>query len=185
MDKQEIIKMLGDIQNTIGEITDKIAKTLSENDLPKSEYINELYDFDEISVFAENGEIQEHFSVGDKIRVERDEKYIVFDIVKTSPHGMCLMTHDLVAQMSFDAPEPKNPDSGIANYGSNDYLNSSIRQWINFSDKYGEWWSPQTEYDVPVASVDYLDGFLCDMDIKFINILYRICIAINRFPKFF
>lgn len=173
MDKQEIIKMLGDIQNTIGEITDKVASALAaiSDIVPKAEYINDICSYSDISAFARDGKIEEHFSVGDKIRVERDEKYIVFDIVKTTPHGMCLMTHNLIAQMPFDAPEPKNPDNNIANYGSNDYLNSSVRQWIDSADYSGDWWEPKTEYDTPIGSKDFLDGFVYEMDTDFLDIL--------------
>jgi len=174
MDKQEIIKMLGDIQNTIGEITDKVASALAaiSDIVPKTEYINDMYSYDEIADFAKNGKTEEHFSVGDKIKVGRGEgKSIIFDVVKTSSHGMCLMTHDLIAQMPFDAPEPKSPDSSIANYGWNDYLNSSIRQWINSADYSGDWWEPKTEYDTPIGSKDFLDGFVYRMGTGFLDIL--------------
>lgn len=172
MNKQEIIRIFADLRKSFDEATDRVADALTATDiLPKAEYINDMYGYDEIADFAKNGKIEEHFSVGDKIRVERDEKYIVFDIVKTSPHGMCLMTHDLVAQMPFDAPEPKNPDNNIAKYGSNDYLNSSARQWINSADYSGDWWEPKTEYDAPIGSKDFLDGFVYGMDTGFLDIL--------------
>lgn len=176
MERQEVIKIFDELKKSIDEVAEKVVNAIAavSDTMPKIEYINDMYSYSDIAAFARDGKIEEHFSIGDKIKVGRGEdKSIIFDVVKTSSHGMCLMTHNLIAQMPFDAPEPKNPDSNIANYGSNDYLNSSIRQWINFNDRHGEWWSPQTEYDVPIASVDYLDGFLCDMDIKFINSLYR------------
>lgn len=173
MEKQEVIKIFDELKKTIDEVAEKVVNALAavSDTMPKTEYINDMCSYDEIADFAKNGKIEEHFSVGDKIRVERDEKYIVFDIVKTSPHGMCLMTHNLVAQMPFDAPEPKNPDSNIANYSSNDYLNSSVRQWIDSADCSGNWWEPKTEYDTPIGSKDFLDGFLYEMDADFLDIL--------------
>ena len=177
MNKQEIIRIFADLRKSFDEAADRVADALTavSNTLPKAEYINDMCTFSEISIFAREGKIQEHFCVGDKIRVEKyNDKNMIFDVVKISPHGMCLMTHDLVAQMPFDAPEPKNPDSDIANYGSNDYLNSFVRQWLNSNDCSDEnWWEPSTEYDVPIPNVGYLDGFMCYMDSDFIGILSR------------
>ena len=163
MDKQEILRKLDEIK--------AMLKEEQKQEETKPEFINNICSYSDIAAFARNGEIEEHFSVGDKIKVDRGEKSIIFDVVKTSSHGMCLMTHDLIAQMPFDAPEPKNPDSGVANYGSNNYLNSSVRQWLNYNDRSGGWWEPKTEYDTPIGSKDFLDGFLYEMDTDFLDIL--------------
>ena len=176
MNKQEAIKIFDDLKKSIDEVAEKVVNALAavSDTLPKAEYINDICSYSDIAAFARNGEIEEHFSVGDKIKVGRGEdKSIIFDIVKTSSHGMCLMTHNLIAQMPFDAPEPKNPDSNIANYGSNDYLNSSIRQWLNSCSYSGDWWEPKTEYDTPIGSADYLDGFIYCIESGFINILQK------------
>ena len=164
MDKQEILRKLDEIKALLTEER--------EQEETKPEFINDICSYSDIAAFAKNGKIEEHFSVGDKIKIGRGEdKSIIFDVVKTSSHGMCLMTHNLIAQMPFDAPEPKNPDSDIANYGSNDYLNSSIRQWINSAGYSGDWWEPKTEYDTPIGSKEFLDGFVYGMDTGFLDIL--------------
>lgn len=171
MNKQEAIKIFDDLKKSIDEVAEKVVNAFTL--IPKAEYINDICSYSDIAAFARNGEIEEHFSVGDKIKVDRGEKSIIFDVVKTSSHGMCLMTHNLIAQMPFDAPEPKNPDSDIANYGSNNYLNSSVRQWLNSFSYSGDWWKPQTEYDEPIGSADYIDGFVYCMVTEFINILQK------------
>ena len=175
MNKQEAIKIFDDLKKSIDEAAEKVvnALTLIPTVTPKTEYINDICSYSDIAAFARDGKIEEHFSVGDKIKVDRGEKSIIFDVVKTSSHGMCLMTHNLIAQMPFDAPEPKNPDSDIANYGSNNYLNSSVRQWLNSFSYSGDWWKPQTEYDEPIGSADYIDGFMYCMVTEFINILQK------------
>lgn len=176
MEKQEVIKIFDELKKSIDEVAEKVVNALAavSDTMPKAEYINDMYSYSDIAAFARNGKIEEHFSVGDKIKVGRGEdKSIIFDVVKTSSHGMCLMTHNLIAQMPFDAPEPKNPDSSIANYGSNDYLNSSIRQWLNSFLYSGGWWEPKTEYDTPIGSADYLDGFIYCIESGFINILQK------------
>lgn len=167
----DIKKIITGLEKSLAELK-SYEEELSCKTKPKSEYINDDYSYTEIKAIADSGKIEEHFFVGDKIKVGRGEgKSIIFDVVKTSPHGMCLMTHDLVAQMPFDAPEPKNPDNNIAEYGSNDYLNSSVRQWINSADYSGDWWELKTEYDTPIGSKDFLDGFVYGMDTGFLDIL--------------
>lgn len=176
MERQEVIKIFDELKKSIDEVAEKVVNALAavSDTMPKAEYINDMYSYSDIATFARNGKIEEHFSVGDKIKVGRGEdRSIIFDVVKTSSHGMCLMTHNLIAQMPFDAPEPKNPDSNIANYGSNNYLNSSVRQWLNSFSYSGGWWEPKTEYDTPIGSADYLDGFKYYMESEFINILQK------------
>jgi hypothetical protein len=110
MNKQEAIKIFDDLKKSIDEVAEKVINALAavSDTLPKAEYINDICSYSDIAAFARNGEIEEHFSVGDKIKVGRGEdKSIIFDVVNASSHGMCLMTHNLIAQMPFDAPHPK------------------------------------------------------------------------------
>lgn len=53
-------------------------------------------------------------------------------------------------------------------YGSNNYKESAIRQWINSDDDANEWWEPSNEFDRPVGYTN-VAGFLKGMDTKFLN----------------
>lgn len=60
----------------------------------------------------------------------------------------------MIASLPFDAPEPKNPNGDISAYGSNDYLTSNIRQWLNIET--GEDFKPKTPFDTPFTNWDYI-----------------------------
>lgn len=54
-----------------------------------------------------------------------------------------------------------------ARYGSNNYKESGIRQWINSSAAANEWWEPTNKFDRPIGYAN-VDGFLKGMDTKFL-----------------
>jgi len=163
MDKQEILRKLDEIKALLIEE--------QEQEETRPEFINDLYSWDELQSIAQSGKAAEKIAIGDRLEVYRNRKQIIFDVVKITPSKIYLMTHYLIAQMPFDAPEPKNPDANIARYGSNNYLGSSIRQWLNSGGISGEWWVPKNEYDESIGCKDYLDGFIYGMNEYFIEIL--------------
>lgn len=163
MEKQEILRKLDEIKALLTEE--------QEQEETRPEFINDLYSWDELQSLAQSGKATEKIAIGDKLEVYRNGKQIIFDVVKITPNKIYLMTHYLIAQMPFDAPEPSNPDKDIANYGSNDYATSAVRQWLNSDKEYGGWWEPKTEYDTPIVSKDFLDGFVYGMDTGFLDIL--------------
>lgn len=163
MEKQEILRKLDEIKALLTEE--------QEQEETRPEFINDLYSWDELQSIAQSGKATEKIAIGDRLEVYRNGKQIIFDVVKITPNKIYLMTHYLIAQMPFDAPEPKNPNADIARYGSNNYLGSSIRQWLNSSGLHGDWWEPKAEYDTPIGSKDFLDGFAFEMDTDFLDIL--------------
>lgn len=170
MNLTEAYKQVIEALDNVFELSKSQLDKVCERDKPiikKSEYINDDRSYDDIADILSNGKAKEHFNVGDKFKVG---KY-VFDVVKLSDTGMILLSHDLVAQMLFDATEPSNPDKDIANYGSNDYATSAVRQWLNSDREYGGWWKPKTEYDAPIGSKDFINGFMSEIDERFINII--------------
>ena len=56
-------------------------------------------------------------------------------------------------------------------YGSNDYLTSAIRQFINSKAGKGEWWEPKHKWDVGPGNRNTMAGYLHGMDPSFIAIL--------------
>lgn len=176
MNTQEIITALDVIQNNVDKLRNEVlnkSETLTE---VKPKYINEKYTYNEIYNICHNHEAKEHFTVGDQLKVDNVipyKKSIIFDVVDVKDNSITLVTHYLVAQMPFDAAEPNNPDEYIAKYGSNNYEQSSIRQWLNSAETSGKWWKPQTEYDKPIPSVEYMDGFLLGIDKSFVNVLTK------------
>ncbi len=59
-------------------------------------------------------------------------------------------------------------DSFRAQYGSGNYGQSGIRQWLNGRGK--NWWSAATKFDMPPSYVGD-DGFLGDLDDDFVKVL--------------
>jgi len=163
MNKQEILRKLDEIKALLTEE--------QEREEARPEFINGLYSWDELQSLAQSGKAAEKIAIGDRLEVYRNGKQIIFDVVKITPNKIYLMTHYLIAQMPFDAPEPKNSNADIASYGSNCYLDSSIRQWLNSSGLHGDWWEKKTKYDEPIGCKDFLNGFMLGMDDWFIDII--------------
>lgn len=69
-----------------------------------------------------------------------------------------------------------NTDGGKLNnmtrmqYGSNNYKESAIRQWLNSGAKAGEWWAQQHAHDQAVAYANEA-GFLHGMDADFLDVV--------------
>lgn len=53
-------------------------------------------------------------------------------------------------------------------YGSNNYKESAIRQWLNSDKPAGQVWSPQTPWDRPPVWAATADGFMRGMDADFL-----------------
>lgn len=53
-------------------------------------------------------------------------------------------------------------------YGSNNYKESAIRQWLNSSAAAGSVWTPQTKWDRPPAWAANVAGFMYGMDADFL-----------------
>ena len=53
-------------------------------------------------------------------------------------------------------------------YGSNNYKESAIRQWLNSSATAGSVWTPQTKWDRPPTWAATVDGFMYGMDADFL-----------------
>ena len=58
----------------------------------------------------------------------------------------------------FDAEEPESEWEYRAKYGNNRYSYSTIRQWLNSSEKGGSWWKPQHDTDAPPTDENFLIG---------------------------
>lgn len=54
-------------------------------------------------------------------------------------------------------------------YGSGRYATSAIRQWLNSAEKKGNWWRPQTKFDIAPSELSSKDGFLCGVDPQLIE----------------
>ena len=120
------------------------------------------------------------FSIGDQL-VCNHETYgtLVWDIIGIDhdtpadsqyKHSLTIQLHDcLGTTFQFDAPEPTNPDSNRKSYGSNNWLESGIRQWLNSDGNAGTWWEAKTEYDVKPSYASSTAGFLKGLDAEFLS----------------
>lgn len=122
------------------------------------------------------------FSIGDQL-VCNHETYgtLVWDIIGIDhdtpansefKHSLTIQLHDCIggaATFQFDAEEPTNPDSNRKSYGSNNWLESGIRQWLNSDGNAGTWWEAKTDYDVKPFYAPYTAGFLKGLDAEFLS----------------
>lgn len=65
-------------------------------------------------------------------------------------------------------------------YGSNNYKESAIRQWLNSSAAAGSVWTPQTKFDRPPSWVSTADGFMYGMDADFLAAIGKTHIVVAR-----
>ena len=56
-------------------------------------------------------------------------------------------------------------------YGSNNYNESAMRQWLNSNATKGNVWTPQTKFDRPPSWVTTTDGFLYGIDKSFLDVI--------------
>lgn len=121
------------------------------------------------------------FSIGDQL-VCNHETYgtLVWDIIGIDhdtpvnseyTHSLTIQLHDCIgaATFQFDAAEPTNPDSNRKSQGSNNWLESGIRQWLNSAGDPGTWWEAKTEYDVKPSYASSTAGFLKGLDAEFLS----------------
>lgn len=59
-------------------------------------------------------------------------------------------------------------------YGSNNWTQSTIRQWLNSNQAAGAWWSPQNNFDRPPAYAATTAGFLNGMDSDFLSAIGKV-----------
>lgn len=71
-------------------------------------------------------------------------------------------------------------------YGSDNYKESAIRQFLNSSGNAGSVWNPQTKYDRPPSWVNSTEGFLKGLDPRFLSTIGSVivpCSANNVFES--
>lgn len=71
-------------------------------------------------------------------------------------------------------------DINRARYGSNNYKESAIRQWLNSSAAAGSVWTPQTDFDRPPSWAASTAGFLNGMDADFLAAIGKTHIVVVR-----
>lgn len=119
------------------------------------------------------------FSIGDQL-VCNHSKYgkLTWDIIGIDhdtpvnseyKHSITIQLHDCLTGHQFDAAEPTNPDSNRASYGSNNWVESGIRQWLNSDGAAGTWWTAKTEYDVKPSYASSEAGFMAGLDEDFLS----------------
>lgn len=71
-------------------------------------------------------------------------------------------------------------------YGSNNYKESAIRQFLNSSAKVGEVWTPQTKFDRPPSWMTNLAGFVGGLDEGFLSVIGKVivpCVANDTYES--
>lgn len=65
-------------------------------------------------------------------------------------------------------------------YGSNNYKESAIRQWLNSKAAAGSVWTPQTKFDRPPSWAASTAGFMNGMDEDFLAVIGKTHIIVSR-----
>lgn len=65
-------------------------------------------------------------------------------------------------------------------YGSNNYKESAIRQWLNSTAVAGSVWTPQTKFDRPPSWVTNTAGFMYGMDADFLAVIGKTHLVVAR-----
>lgn len=74
--------------------------------------------------------------------------------------------------------------SDRAFYGSNNYKNSAIRQWLNSDKQAGSVWQPMTKFDRPPSWVSTTNGFMYGLDEDFVKSIKKTHIKVARNTAF-
>ena len=61
-------------------------------------------------------------------------------------------------------------------YGTNNYKEAAIRQFLNSSAEAGKVWSPQTKFDAPPSWVTSLEGFVKGLDKDFLSVVGEVVV---------
>lgn len=69
-------------------------------------------------------------------------------------------------------------------YGSNNWGESAIRQWLNSDKPAGQWWEPQTPWDRPTTYAETTNGFLYDLDADFLNVVGKTRVTTKLFNAY-
>lgn len=121
------------------------------------------------------------FSVGDQL-VCRHKDYgtLTWDIIGIDhdkpadtayTHSLTLQLHGVLPDcfLGFDAPETGSSDTNRQKYGSNNWSQSAVRQWLNSAAGAGSWWQAQTASDTAPGYAASADGFLKGLDAEFLS----------------
>lgn len=71
-------------------------------------------------------------------------------------------------------------------YGSNNYKESAIRQFLNSTERAGSVWKPQTKFDRPPSWVTNLAGFVGGLDDEFLSVIGKVivpCVANSAYES--
>jgi len=66
-------------------------------------------------------------------------------------------------------------------YGSGDWKESAIRQWLNSDKPAGQWWEPQNPWDRPPAYAETMNGFMYDLDPEFLGAIGKTQVTTKYF----
>lgn len=61
-------------------------------------------------------------------------------------------------------------------FGSNNYKESAVRQFLNGSGEDGSFWKPQTKFDMFPSEYASLDGFLKGLDEEFLSVVGKVVV---------
>lgn len=119
------------------------------------------------------GEALDQLEIGSRLRFGSIHGEPIVWLVADKGHSgypagsVTLISERVLKIMAYDAAEVQNYNTDRAQYGSNRFFSSNIRQWLNSNAPSGGWFSAQTGFDqaptadlVSVNPYDQAPGFL-------------------------
>ncbi len=142
-----------------------------------------ISNWEDVQRIVRMGLADKMFTVGDQFVAEYNGSPTAWNVIginhdkptdKKYTNSLTLQAHDCIVNAQFDAPEPTNPDANRLKYGSNNYMESAIKQWLNSNETVFNWIA-QTEYDVAPTGAPYMgSGFLKLLDPELVNVIGRV-----------
>ena len=175
-----------DVQGAIDEVVDDLDSHLADYtnlkdrvDIIEGSYVTS---WEQVQTVVRLGLANKVFSVGDQLMSNYGSGQITWEVIGLNVdtpadsnfvYSMTIQTKDCLHNIQFDAPEPNNPDSNRKSYGSNRYIHSAVRQWLNSNESIFNWQS-QHQYDAtPTDSLDLYNGagFLYRLDPELVSVI--------------
>ena len=142
------------------------------------EGLEPLTSWADVQKIVRAGLASRYFAIGDQLQCKRGDKVLTWDVIGIDhdtpadpkyKHSLTLQLHDCMEdKYPFDAAEPTNPDADRKLYGSNNWSESGIRQWLNSAADPGTWWQAKTAYDAPPNYASSDAGFMQGLDADFL-----------------
>lgn len=148
--RQALIDQGRDIPKTM-----PLSKYASEIRAVEGSFTPDLNNWKDVQTIVRSGRARDYFEVGDQFQAVYDGQAESFNIIgidhdvpsdKNFTHSLTIQSNRTLLSSQFSGLHPRSPIPQRQDKGSNNYMESPLRQWLN-SDEESYTWVKQGEYD--------------------------------------